>query len=155
MFGPQACKMSNPDYDTQATYAAWVREAADDRRKRIAAALGKAFEGRSTPFGDISVDTEKLSAKELSDVVSRYPEILKALAVAAGVATRAIERDLDIPGLDLYEPSLTADERLRVVAYLKTFLDGRPLSLSALAELDRAEFVDKEIRKLKGQWRRP
>jgi len=95
-------------------------------------------------FSDIAPET-------LAEAIVKHPLVLKPLLAAANVAARAIERDLSIKNLDTYKPKLTRDQALMVAAYLKPFLPPA-VPLPTLSYLDRAEFIDKEIRKGKGHW---
>ncbi len=79
--------------------------------------------------------------------------ILKPICAACNVASRAIERDLDICNLDAYKPRLSAEQVAAVAGYLKPFLP-QEIAVAALTELDRHFFVDKQVRMLKGRWER-
>jgi len=70
---------------------------------------------------------------------------------ACNIAARAIERDLSIKNLDTYNPRLNQDQAKVIAGYIKPFLPPY-LEIPALIQIDRVAFIDKEIRKGKGQW---
>ena len=92
-----------------------------------------------------------MKANELGRAIAAYPSILKPLLAACNVAGRAIERDLGIKGLNTYEPRLTEENALVIAGYIKSFLP-KDIELNALVHIDRVQFIDKEIRALKGNW---
>lgn len=140
-------------YGSQQEYLAWVQEDAAKRREAIAAELRAAF-GSYIEWRQVEVVAfSDITVPELARALRAHPSILKPLLIACNVAARAIERDLDIKGLDTYAPSLTDQEADRLAGYLKPFLPPY-LELPALVELDRVEFIDKEIRAAKGRWER-
>lgn len=55
--------------------------------------------------------------------------------------------------MDTYTPKLTNQQATAIAGYIKPFLPPH-VEIPALCHLDRTAFVDKEIRKLKGQWER-
>jgi len=88
---------------------------------------------------------------QLSDILRAHPLVLKPLVIAANVAARAIERDLGIANVDTYSPRLSPEEAAAIAGYLKPFLPAS-VALPTLVRLDHVEYVDKEIRALKGRW---
>lgn len=140
-------------YDSHADYMDWVKTDAAARQGEIYEALINAFgpfiEGREVEIINFSA----ITAMELAAAIEGYPRILKALLACCNVAGRAIERDLDIRGIDTYEPRLTEPKCAAIAGYLKPFLP-QEISVPALSELDRFFFVDKEIRARKGRWER-
>lgn len=97
------------------------------------------------------INFSAMTAMDLAAAIQAEPSILKPLMACCNVAGRAVERDLDIRGLDTYSPRLSEAHTAAIAGYLKPFL---PLELAvpALSELDRFFFVDKEIRARKGRW---
>lgn len=76
---------------------------------------------------------------------------MKPLVIAANIAARAIERDLGIANVDTYNPDLSPEQAAAIAGYLKPFLPAS-VALPTLVKLDQVEYVDKEIRALKGRW---
>ncbi len=140
-------------YDTHADYMGWVKAETEARQVVVAAALIEAF----VPFIEKrEVDVVNFAAMTVMDLaaaIQSYPAILKALLACCNIAGRAIERDLDIRGIDTYEPRLGEAKAAAIAGYLKPFLP-QEAPVPALCELDRFFFVDKEIRARKGRWER-
>jgi len=131
----------------------WVKAEAETRRAAIVAAVTEAF----APFIERRevdvINFSAMTAMDLAAAIQAHPAILKALLACCNVAGRAIERDLDIRGIDTYEPHLTEAKAAAIAGYLKSFLP-QEACVPALCELDRFFFVDKEIRARKGRWER-
>lgn len=92
-----------------------------------------------------------MKPQTLGEAIFKFPAVLKPLLIASNIAARAIERDLQIRNLNTYKPRLTRDQSLMIAAFIKPYLPP-VMPLSSLVYLDRTEFIDKEIRKNKGQW---
>lgn len=123
------------------------------RQKEVESALRAAFakairreEVEVIVFSDIKPEV-------LGDAIFQFPIVLKPLLAASSIAARAIERDLHIRNLDTYNPRLTRDQALMIAGYIKPYLPAAA-PLPSLSYLDRAQFIDKEVRKGKGQWER-
>jgi hypothetical protein len=143
-----------PDgYDSHADFLAWVRRDAETRAESVVAALLEAF----APFVETRevevINFSAMTALDLAAAIRTHPSILKPLLACCNVAARAIERDLDIRGLDTYRPTLDIERAAAIAGYIKPFLPPE-LAVPALSELDRYFFVDKEIRAKKGRWER-
>lgn len=141
------------NYGTQADYLSWVERDARQRESTMRSAIREAF---STHIEQRSVEIivfENIPAAELADALLNYPKILKPLMILCNIAGRAIERDLGLRNLNTYEPRLSTDTASVIAGYLKPFLP-RYVEIPALVVLDKVEFIDKEIRKVKGQWER-
>ena len=140
-------------FDSHADYMAWVQDDATARRRLATEALRVAF----GPFIEMReaevVNFSTMTALDLAHAIGKHPLILKPIFAACNVAARAIERDLDICNLDAYKPRLSAEQAAAIAGYLKPFLP-QELAVSALTELDRHFFVDKQVRMLKGRWER-
>ncbi|MCK6455806.1 MAG: hypothetical protein L6Q92_04675 [Phycisphaerae bacterium] len=140
-------------YDTHADYLEWVEADAAARQEAVRAALLQAFE----PFIERRevevINFSAMTALDLAAAIQAQPGILKALLACCNIAGRAIERDLDIRGIDTYNPRLTEAKAAAIAGYLKSFLP-QEIAVPALSELDRYFFVDKEIRARKGRWER-
>ncbi len=128
-----------------------VQADARQRSEEVACELRSAFadfvssqEMEVIVFSDVTVD---VLARGFRD----HPTVLKPLLVICNVAARAIERDIDIKNLNTYSPKLSNDQAYAVAGYLKPFLPPH-VTVEALCELDRTEFIDKEIRARKGRW---
>ncbi|MDM8008305.1 MAG: hypothetical protein QUV05_19365 [Phycisphaerae bacterium] len=140
-------------YDTHADYMGWVRADAEARQADVVTALIQAF----APFIEKRevdvINFAAMTAMDLAAAIQAHPIILKSLLACCHVAGRAIERDLDIRGVDTYEPRLSEPKAAAIAGYLKPFLP-QEAPVPALCELDRFFFVDKEIRARKGRWER-
>ena len=138
-------------YDSHADYMGWVRAEADARISDMRARLVRTF-ARFVEVREIEViNFSAMTALDLAAAIQAEPSILKPLMACCNVAGRAVERDLDIRGLDTYAPRLSEAHAATIAGYLKPFLP-QELAVPALSELDRFFFVDKEVRKRKGRW---
>lgn len=138
-------------YDSHADYMGWVKDDADARARDVRAKLIKAF-AKFVETREIEViNFSAMTALDLAAAIQAEPSILKPLMACCNVAGRAVERDLDIRGLDTYLPRLNDSHAAAIAGYLKPFLP-QELAVPALSELDRFFFVDKEIRARKGRW---
>lgn len=138
-------------YDSHADYMEWVKAEVDVRATEVRGALIRAF-ARFVEVREIEViNFSAMTAMDLAGAIRAEPNILKPLMACCNVAGRAVERDLDIRGLDTYEPRLSEAHAAAIAGYLKPFLP-QELAVPALGELDRFFFVDKEIRARKGRW---
>ncbi len=120
------------------------------RLQQLADAIREAFEGRIVMREVGHVQFGDMTAEELADAFFRYPILVKATAASVNVAQRAIRRDLGMQ-LDTYASSYTREQALILATYLKPLLPHE-LAVSALLELDRFFWVDKELRAMKGRW---
>lgn len=138
-------------YDSHADYMAWVKQDAEARADEIGTALAKAF-AEFIEVREIQViNFSAMTAMDLAAAIRAEPSILKPLMACCNIAGRAVERDLDIRGLDTYTPRLSEVQSAVIAGYLKPFLP-KEIAVPALSELDRYFFVDKEIRAKKGRW---
>lgn len=138
-------------YDSHADYMGWVRADAEARAGEVRTTLIRAF-AKFVEVREIEViNFSAMTAMDLAAAIQAEPSILKPLMACCNVAGRAVERDLDIRGLDTYEPRLSEVSAATIAGYLKPFLP-QELAVPALSELDRFFFVDKEIRARKGRW---
>lgn len=140
-------------YSSHADYMSWVSDDAKKRRTAIEKTLREAF----APFIETrSVDVivfSNVSALHLAEAIIKHPTILKPLLAACNIGGRAIERDLQIKNVDTYNPKLGQQQAAAIAGYVKPFLPPY-LEIPALSNLDRVEYIDKEIRKRKGRWER-
>lgn len=141
-----------PDgYDTHADYMGWVRESAGARSEKLRASLQRAF-SRFIETRELEViNFSDMTALDLAEAIRTEPSILKPILACCNIAGRAIERDLDIRGIDTYSPRLSEIQSAAIAGYVKPFLPNE-LALPAIGEIDRYLFVDKEIRARKGRW---
>ncbi len=138
-------------YGTHTDFYGRTSKPADKRADQIAKALRQAF-AKQIKLEKIEVIFFKnLSALELAEAIQRFPIILKPLLAVCNIAGRAIERDLSIKNLDTYQPKISKEHAHVISGYIKPFLPAA-LALPAIAFVDRVAFIDKEIRKSKGQW---
>ncbi len=137
-------------YDSHADYMAWVKADADARQTAILAALTDAF----APFIERReldvINFRAMTVMDLAAAIQAHPDVLKSLLACCSIAGRAIERDLDIRGVDTYDPRLDEPKAAAIAGYLKPFLP-QEIPVAALGEIDRCAFVDKEIRARKGR----
>ncbi len=140
-------------YPGQADLMGRVELAARRRAVLVGQLLSEAF-GAAVVRRELTVILlDTLDDNALAEVLYRHPGVLKPLLLVANVASRALDRDLGLRNLDTYQPRLPREEALKIAVYLRPFLP-KMLPTSALVELDRVAFVDKEIRKAKGGWER-
>lgn len=140
-------------YGSHADYISWVRGDASSRQQAVENALSKAF-AKFIEKREVKVIVfSSMTAFDLAKAIIGDPIILKPLLAVCNIAARAIERDLSIKNVDTYDPKLS-DEQANVIAgYIKPFLPS-VMEIPALSQIDRIAFIDKEIRKRKGQWER-
>lgn len=139
------------NYSTHADYMRKVVVEAAARKKEVEKAIrtafGKFIEQRPVDvivFAGMSVD-------QLAGAIQAQPLVLKPLLACCNIAARAIERDLEIKNVDTYAPSLTSMQAAKIAVYLRPFLPDA-LEVPAMSTIDTVYFIDKEIRKGKGQW---
>jgi hypothetical protein len=140
-------------YGSHKEYIDWVKKDADERQKDVENAFRKSF----APF----VEKRKVeviiflnvSVSQLANAIISTKVILKPLLAVVNIAGRTIERDIGLKNLDTYNPKITDDEARMIAGYIKPFLPNY-LEITVLSNLDRIELIDKEIRKIKGQWER-
>jgi len=138
-------------YGSHADYMSWVEEDAKARQQAIEDLLNEAF-SKFIEKREVKVIVfSNISALELADAIISHPPVLKPLLAICNIAARAIERDLSIKNVDTYSPTLSDGEARVVAGYIKPFLPPI-IEISALSQIDRIAFVDKEIRKKKGRW---
>ena len=141
-----------PDgYDTHADYMDWVCDDAKARHDKICGDLRTAFADFIVLREIEVINFSAMTALDLAKAIQKHPSVLKPIIACCNIAGRAIERDLDIRGLDTYKPQLTSEQAAAIAGYVKPFLPTE-LAIPALGELDRHFFVDKQIRMRKGQW---
>jgi hypothetical protein len=129
----------------------WVKEKADSRQEVVEKALREAFYNYTEKREVEVIVFSSITALDLAKAIITHPLILKPLLAASNIAARAIERDLSIKNVDTYGPRLSADQAKVIAGYIKPFLPPY-LAIPALTQIDRVAFIDKEIRKGKGQW---
>ncbi len=138
-------------YGSHADYISWVEKDAKLRQQAIEDALNKAF-SKFVEKREVNVIVfSSLNAFELAEAIIAQPIILKSLLSVCNIAARAIERDLSIKNVDTYSPTLNNEQAKVIAGYIKPFLP-QVIEIPALSQIDRVAFVDKEIRKKKGQW---
>ncbi len=140
-------------YGSHAEYMSWVEDDADSREEAIKDALRTAFSNFIEKREVEVVVFSSMTAFDIAEAIVSHPLILKPLLAACNIAARAIERDLSIKNVDTYSPRLSDDQAKVIAGYIKPFLPSY-LEIPALSRIDRVAFVDKEIRKVKGQWER-
>lgn len=138
-------------YDSHADYMKWVQEDAAARALSVRQTLLEAFAAFVVVRQIEVINFSAMTVMDLAAAIKARPAILKPLMACCNVAGRAVERDLDIRGIDTYTPRLTDEHSAAIAGYLKPFLPPE-LAVPALSELDRFIFVDKEIRARKGRW---
>ena len=138
-------------YSTHVDYMRKVAAAAATRKKDVEKAIHAAF-GQFIDQRTVDVIVfSGMSVHQLAGALQAQPLVLKPLLACCNIAARAIERDLEIKNVDTYVPSLTATQAAAIAGYMKPFLPD-VLEVPALSSIDAIYFIDKEIRKGKGQW---
>jgi len=138
-------------YGNQRQYVSKVLPVADVRQVEVEEHLRKAF-SKYIEIRKVEVVVfESMSAGDLAQAISEFPLVLKPLLACCNVAGRALKRDLKIDNIDTYMPVLTDKQANAVAGYLLSFLP-KYLEVPTLSRIDRISFIDKEIRKNKGQW---
>ncbi len=138
-------------YGNHSDYMERVCVTADTRKGAVENAIRAAFEGHIERRETEVVVFSGLSATELAKAIISRPVILKALLACCNVAARAIERDLGIKGIDTFDPRIDHDEAKVIAGYIRPFLPDY-IEVPALCLIDRIAYIDKEIRKGKGNW---
>lgn len=138
-------------YGSHADYMSWVEEDAKFRQQAKEDALSKAFSKFVEKREAEVIVFSSMNAFELAEAIIAHPIILKPLLAICNIAARAIERDLSIKNVDTYSPKLNNEQARVIAGYIKPFLPPL-MEIPALSQVDRIAFVDKEIRKKKGQW---
>lgn len=138
-------------YGSHAEYMSWVKGDAGSRQQAIEKALRKAFSDFIEKREVEVIVFSSMTAFDLAKAIINYPRILKPLLAVCNIAARAIERDLSIKNLNTYNPKLSDDQAKVIAGYIKPFLPSY-LEIPALSQIDKIAFIDKEIRKRKGQW---
>ena len=141
------------DYSSQADYLNAVQGDAVRRKLQVEQALSEAFSDFIEEREISVILFSSMTAFDLAEGILRYPVILKPLIAACNIAARAIERDLGIRNLNTYEPRLTRESANVIAGYIKPFLPEY-LEIPSLGTVDRVAFVDKEMRRYKGNWER-
>jgi hypothetical protein len=150
-----ACEYMPPPndsgYSREIDYIDAVGEEVRRRSEEIAIELEKVFGQYMVAATAKVLSFDGISADYLARVFVEHPKSLKPFLALAGIAGRAIERDLGIKNLDTYDPRLTQEQSLEVARYLLELVPKK-VSLDALVELDRVEYLDKAKRMWKGAW---
>ncbi len=141
------------DYSSQADYLNAVQGDAEKRKLDVEQALSEAFSDFIEIRETSVILFSSMTALNLAEGILRYPLVLKPLIAVCNIAARAIERDLGIRNLNTYEPRLTRESANVIAGYIKPFLP-QYLEIPSLGTVDRVAYVDKEIRKNKGNWER-
>jgi len=138
-------------YGTHADFLGMVQDAATKRAEAIQSALSEAFARYASEERVLVIQLADITVFDLGSILKAHPLVLKPLVIAANIAARAIERDLGIANVDTYNPNLSPEQAAAIAGYLKPFLPAS-VALPTLVKLDQVEYVDKEIRALKGRW---
>ena len=141
------------EYSSQPDYLNAVQSDAARRKLQVEQTLSEAFSD-FIEVREVSVILfSTMTALDLAKAILRYPLVLKPLTAACNIAARAIERDLGIKNLNTYNPRMSIESANAIAGYIKPFLPEY-LEIPSLGTVDRIAFVDKEIRKNKGNWER-
>jgi len=139
------------DYGSHANFMEDVAPDSERRFETVETELRSAFAGFIQREQLEVICLSEVSALQLAEILRKSPIILKPLLLSCSIAARAIERDIGIKSVNTYEPTLSPEQAQAIAGYMKPFLPA-VIALRSLCELDRAAFVDKEIRKRKGRW---
>ena len=138
-------------YGTHGKYMGWVEESVEDRKKEMQKNLREAFKDYIETREVDVILFSKISVDEFANALMRYPQVLKPIMASCNIAARSIELDLGIKSLNTYEPKLDEKKAYALAGYLKPELPPY-MEIPGLVLIDKTSFVDKEVRKLKGQW---
>ncbi len=139
------------DYGCHKDYLRWVENDAVQRSKSVENELRTAFK-KYIEYRKVEVILfSEIDSNSLGQVLYEHPTVLKPILATCNLAGRAVERDLGIKNLNTYEPHIDQNTALILAGYIKPFLP-ESLELNAISHLDKIYFVDKEIRKTKGNW---
>ncbi len=138
-------------YGSKKDYMDWVKDSADERSEEIQQSLREAFSDYIEVREVEVIVFSQITAEDIGEAINKYPPILKPLLAICNIGGRAIERDVGIKNVSTYHPNLDRDEAMQIAGYVKQFLPPY-VEIPALTRIDRVYFIDKEIRKRKGQW---
>ena len=139
------------DYGNHFDYMRWTRADADTRSASVSKELETAFDRRIEQREVPVIVFSGIGAAEMAKAIESHPIVLKPLLAICNLAGRALDRDLGIKNVDTYMPDLTSEQAALIAGYLIHFLPAC-VEVPALVAVDRCEYIDKEVRKLKGQW---
>jgi hypothetical protein len=138
------------DYSTQKTYFDWVKQDAEARKKLLEKTLKEAFSGYIELHQVEVICFSAINAHKLALALNHRPIILKPLLAACNIGERALIRDLDI-SIKTYGDKISLGTAQVIAGYIKPLLPDY-LDLNTLSKIDQIYFIDKEIRKKKGNW---
>lgn len=124
------------------------QERVEELNEALLEAFERVIEYRSAPF----ILFELLTVDELTEAFYRFPIIIKPILACVNIAQRALKRDLDLD-FDTYSNKVPERVAAQLAGYVRPFLPN-VLGVSALMELDRFFWTDKEMRAKKGNWER-
>ncbi len=140
--------------DRYSSYVAYITRIHADvtaRQENVEVALRSAFKQYIERREVEVIVFSAMDVLALGNAIAGFPLILKPLLAACNLGGRAIERDLGIKNLDTYLPRLKPGQAEAIAGYIKPFLPTY-VELPAVSYVDRVWFIDKEMRKGKGQW---
>ena len=138
-------------YGSHREYMEWVNESVKDRSNEIYDSLKNAFQ-KYIEIQEVEIILfSKMPLDDLAEAIQKFPKILKPLIATCNIAARTIELDLGIKNLNTFEPKISEKQAYAIAGFIKPELPSY-LEIPSLVLLDKVGFVDKEVRKLKGQW---
>ncbi len=146
--------MSDPGditYGTEEDYSRRVSSGVIKRKETVRNLLNEAFKAYLKTRDEVLIDFSEVNTTKLAQILQEFPGVLKPLLAFGGIGSRTIQRDLKMAELDTYSPRITPEESGKIAGLLSSFLAG-PILVETLVEMDRAEFADKEKRRMKGAW---
>jgi hypothetical protein len=138
-------------FSSHADYMAKVADAATGRQQSIDKSIASAFQAQVQSQQLPVINFKDMTAAQLAAVFEKHPDIVKSVLYVCNVAGRAIVRDLGMKGFDTYNPRFKKGEALKLAEYVMPFLPPS-LPVASLGLVDRIAYIDKEIRKGKGNW---
>jgi len=138
-------------YGTHGDYMSRLQPQIQARLEQVGESLRSAFSDALKKQETEIISFDGINTEALADSIAKFPAVLKPLLIACNVAARAIERDLGIKNLNTYTPRVSRKQASIIADYLRPHLPAM-IAIPTLCYLDRVEFVDKEVRKHKGQW---
>ena len=138
-------------YGSHRDYIQRIQEDVIARQENVEVALRAAFANYIERREVEVIIFSSVDVLALAAAIEAHPVILKSLLAGCNLAGRAIERDLGIKNLDTYVPRFKENQAAAIAGYIKPFLPAY-LELPTLSYIDRISYIDKEIRKGKGNW---
>lgn len=137
-------------YSTHHDYIEKLQEGAAARQANIEIALREAFASFIERREVEVVEFSGMTVFDLSAAIQSHPVILKGIVACCNIGARALARDLGLT-VDTYVPKMSPEKAAAIAGYVKPFLPPY-LEIPAISYVDKLWYIDKEMRKGKGNW---